>query len=83
MFKLTYTPTTIEDPPLARFLFSDVRLAWLWLIVRVYLGYQWLEAGLHKVADPKWMETGEALQAFWRRAVAIPEQGRYESRQVV
>jgi len=26
----------ISDPPLARTLFSSTRLAWLWLIIRIY-----------------------------------------------
>lgn len=56
--------------------FSDPRLAWLWLPLRVWLGWQWLDAGRHKLADPRWMETGEAIRAFWKRAAAIPEQGR-------
>jgi hypothetical protein len=30
----------IEDPPLARALFSDVRWSWIWLILRVYVGWQ-------------------------------------------
>jgi hypothetical protein len=32
--------TDLEDPPLARFLFSDTRSAILWLALRVFLGYQ-------------------------------------------
>ena len=76
MLRFNTGPSTIEDPPIARFLFSDVRMAWLWLIVRSYLGYQWLEAGLHKISDPAWVGTGEALKSYWERAVAIPEQGR-------
>ena len=43
--------TVIADPPLARFLFSDTRMAIIWLIVRVYVGYSWLDAGWHKVMD--------------------------------
>jgi thiosulfate dehydrogenase [quinone] large subunit len=66
----------IEDPPLARFLFSDARSSWIWLPIRLWLGYQWIEAGLHKVTDPKWVQTGEALKGFWMNAVKIPETGR-------
>ncbi len=65
----------LEDPPIARALFSDVRFAWVWLILRLYLAYEWIEAGLHKVNDPAWMSTGAALKAYWTRAVAIPAQG--------
>ena len=66
----------VQDPPLARFLFSDVRSAWLWLLVRLWLGYEWIDAGLHKVTDPGWTQTGESVMGFWTRAVAIPEGGR-------
>lgn len=66
----------IQDPPLAKFLFSDTRFGIVWLVVRVLLGWEWLQAGLHKLEDPRWMETGEALQGYWTRAVAIPETGR-------
>lgn len=68
--------TVIQDPPLARFLFSDKRMSTVWAVVRVLLGASWLDAGLHKVSDPAWVETGVALQGYWTRAVAIPEGGR-------
>ena len=68
--------TTIQDPPLARFLFADKRMAWLWLILRVWLGVQWVEAALHKTSDPAWVQTGAALKGFWTNAVKIPEAGR-------
>lgn len=70
------TRVLIPDPPLARFLIADTRLAWLWLLLRIWLGWQWLESGWEKLFDPRWMGTGQALQAFWQRAVTIPEAGR-------
>jgi len=73
-------PTThgheIQDPPLARFLFSDKRSAWLWLVVRVWLGIQWIDAASHKISDPAWVQTGAALKGFWQGAVKIPDTGR-------
>lgn len=65
----------VQDPPLARFLFADTRAGWLWLLVRLWLGYKWIDAGLHKVTNPAWTQTGEAVKGFWTRAVAIPESG--------
>ncbi len=76
MAKTAVRGTTIEDPPLARFLFGNTRVASLWLIVRVWLGYQWIEAALHKVTDPGWVQTGLALKGFWERAVQIPATGK-------
>jgi thiosulfate dehydrogenase [quinone] large subunit len=67
---------TFPDPPLAHTLFSTTKFAWLWLIVRLFLGYEWIDAGLHKIQDPKWTSTGEALKGFWANAVKIPETGR-------
>ncbi|HET8569991.1 MAG TPA: DoxX family membrane protein [Candidatus Limnocylindria bacterium] len=69
-------PTTvIQDSPVARFLFSDVRFAAFWLVVRVYVGWLWLDAGWHKVQDPKWMDTGASILGYWKGAVAVPAQG--------
>jgi thiosulfate dehydrogenase [quinone] large subunit len=65
----------IPDPPLAQALFQSTRFAWLWLIIRVYLGYGWLSSGWGKITNPAWA-TGEPLSGFWQGAVAIPETGR-------
>ena len=46
------TGYTIRDPAIARFLFSDVRSAAIWLILRIWLGYAWFDASLHKINDP-------------------------------
>jgi thiosulfate dehydrogenase [quinone] large subunit len=67
--------TQFEDPKFVRFLFGSTQMAWLWLIVRVYLGYQWLTAGREKLQSPGWMSTGTSLQAFWTRAVSAPVGG--------
>jgi thiosulfate dehydrogenase [quinone] large subunit len=66
----------ITDPPLARFLFSDVRMSWLWLVLRVWVGYQWLNSGLGKATNPAWVQTGEALKGYWTNAVKIPAEGK-------
>lgn len=66
----------IDDPPFVYRLFNDARFAVFWLVVRVWLGWQWIDAASHKIGNPAWTETGEALLGYWQRAVAIPEQGR-------
>ena len=45
----------IPDPPIARVLFSTVRFAWFWLIIRLFLGWQWLSSGWGKFGNPAWM----------------------------
>ena len=64
----------IQDPPIARFLFQGTIASWLWLVVRIYAGYSFLDAGWHKFTDPAWMDgTGQGILGFWQRAVAIPD----------
>ena len=66
----------IEGPAFTRFLFNNSRAGLLWLPIRLFVGFEWLEAGLHKITDPGWTEGGASLRAYWERAAAIPEQGR-------
>lgn len=63
-------PTQIPGPPLAFWLFKDTRAAWLWLPLRFYLGWSWLQHGWEKVTNPAWTESGEALAGFWGNAVS-------------
>jgi thiosulfate dehydrogenase [quinone] large subunit len=65
----------ISDPPIARFLFSDTRLAVVWLAVRIYVGWAWLEAGWHKieaVGASNYIADGAGILAFWKRIAAVP-----------
>jgi len=66
----------VQDPALVRALFNNPRLAGFWLAARLWLGYQWIEAALHKTENPAWMVTGNALKEFWNSAVTIPVEGR-------
>lgn len=61
----------LEDPPIARVLLGDTRFGWLWLPLRLYLGYAWLSSGWGKLDNPGWMETGEALRRYWENAIRI------------
>lgn len=68
--------TVVADPPIARFLFSDTRMALVWLLARVYVGWAWLDAGWHKVLDTgatsNYMVDGAGILAFWKRIAAVP-----------
>ncbi len=61
-----------DDPPLARLLFNTTRLSLLWGIIRIWLGYQWVQASLHKIGADAWTGNGAALKGFWEAAVRIP-----------
>jgi thiosulfate dehydrogenase [quinone] large subunit len=73
---ITRKGQVIQDPPLVRKLLNEPLAGLLWLPLRIWLGWQWLEAGWGKFNNPKWIQTGEALQGFWTNAVKIPETGR-------
>ncbi len=61
----------LEDPPVARFLFEDVRLSWVWLILRLWLAWKWLEAGWAKVQNPAWTgpNSGAPINGFVQGAL--------------
>lgn len=65
------TQYTIETSPFSHFFLADTRSAWLWLVVRLYLGWQWLLAGWAKVHDPVWAgsQAGAALNGFVQHAL--------------
>ncbi len=66
----------IHDAPLVEMLLCNPAAGWFWLLPRLWLGYQWIDASLHKISNPAWIKTGEALKGFWTGAVAIPRTGR-------
>ena len=76
------TTVEVEGPGFARFLFSNSRAGLLWLPVRIFVGFSFLEAGLHKLfpagkaIGAGWLDGGGSLLGYWNSAVAIPETGR-------
>jgi thiosulfate dehydrogenase (quinone) large subunit len=62
----------LEDPPVSRALFGDVRWSWIWLFVRLYVGLTWLQSGLGKITSPAWTgsRAGTALTGFVQGALA-------------
>jgi len=74
-YVITRKGQTLETPSFINFLFSDKRASIIWLIARLWLGYQWIEASLHKLSSPDWMVTGNALKGFWMGAVKVPTDG--------
>src|SRR3972149_10640977 len=81
IFERIFTTRELHDPRWFRRIFSDTRMAPFWAVARMYLGYQWLLAGWHKVwGEERWINVpgpdGVQLSGFWERATAIPEEGR-------
>jgi len=64
-------PTEIEEPKLSRFLFADTRFAGFWLVVRLYIGYEWFMAGWGKLGNAAWTgsSAGAAVSGFLNGAL--------------
>ena len=69
MAQVMHRNVQLTDPPIAQFIFSDTRMAWLWLIARLYMSYTWLTSGYGKLTNPAWSSSGNALKSFWQAAV--------------
>jgi thiosulfate dehydrogenase [quinone] large subunit len=46
--------TQIPEPSIARLFFADTRLAWVWLVCRVYVGWIWIDVGWNKITSSLW-----------------------------
>lgn len=66
----------VQDPKFVHNLFNHPNAAWLWLVLRIWLGYQWIDASLHKINSPAWVETGAAIKGYWANQVVVPAEGR-------
>jgi thiosulfate dehydrogenase [quinone] large subunit len=67
-----------EEPKIAQWLFNSRNGAWVWLVVRVWLGYQWFHAGWEKITgtsggtfawhfgytNESWLKSSAALKGF-------------------
>jgi thiosulfate dehydrogenase [quinone] large subunit len=52
-------PVYIEEPRFAKWLFGSDKAAWVWLVARIWLGWEWLAAGWGKVFG------GNITWRFW------------------
>lgn len=76
MIERMFRPYTLRDPIWYRFLFANVAMSPIWTLARLYVGWQWLQAGWQKVDGDGWLnQDGASLRSFWERIVQIPERG--------
>lgn len=75
--KIEQNKIVVPENPVSQFLFSDTRSAIIWLIIRIYVGYVWLAAGIKKVTSPAWTgeNAGAAVTGFIKGALAKAEEG--------
>lgn len=62
----------IDDSPLAKFLFTNKKSAWIWLVLRIYVGLEWLSAGWEKIHSAVWVgpNAGGAVSGFINGALS-------------
>lgn len=62
----------IPEPKISKLLFADTKLSFLWLIVRLYVGWEWINAGYEKIVNPAWVgpHAGTAVKGFLMGAMA-------------
>ncbi|OGG64788.1 hypothetical protein A3C94_01795 [Candidatus Kaiserbacteria bacterium RIFCSPHIGHO2_02_FULL_55_17] len=62
----------IQQSAFAHFFTASTKSAPFWLVVRLYLGWEWLVAGWVKVTNPAWFgaDAGAAMQGFINGAIA-------------
>ncbi len=66
----------VEGPAFTRYLFSNTRAGLIWLPIRIFLGFQWLNSGWGKLSGEGWVDGGASLLGYWQNAVKLPETGR-------
>jgi thiosulfate dehydrogenase [quinone] large subunit len=69
----------MEEPRFARWLFASSGAAWIWLAVRIYLGYEWAHAGYDKIFNEHWLTSTEPLKGFVGFAVSNAGQGPHSA----
>lgn len=68
----------VPENPVSNFLFNNTRSGLIWLVIRLYLGYAWLNAGWHKVTSDKWVgsDAGAGLTGFIKGAIGKAADGK-------
>jgi thiosulfate dehydrogenase (quinone) large subunit len=63
---------TVEINPIYHFFMFDTRMAWLWFVVRLYIGWEWISAGWEKLHSSAWVgaKAGVALTGFVHGALS-------------
>lgn len=75
----------IEEPRIAKTLFASTQFAWVWLVLRLWLGWEWFQAGWGKVfggditwriwnwGDPEFSLTGTGNIGWIRSGTVVRE----------
>jgi len=60
----------LREHPIEVALFNNTGpITFFWLLVRLWLGFQWAQSGWQKVNSPEWMD-GTRISGFWKNSLA-------------
>ncbi len=61
-----YSLAFLAPPSWVTILLADIRWSWIWLLIRLYVGSQWLIAGYSKLISTNWIGefAGSSLTGF-------------------
>ena len=62
---------TTNESAISHWFFSNTKSSWFWLIIRLYLAYEWIDAGWAKVTSSAWVgsKAGQPLLGFLQGAL--------------
>ncbi len=66
------------EPRVSRWLFASTTASWLWLVVRVYFGYEWAHAGWDKISGG-WLSSSKSISGFVGFALQGAGQGDHSA----
>jgi thiosulfate dehydrogenase (quinone) large subunit len=90
----TNAPVYIEEPRFSKWLFGSSAAAWIWLVARLWLGWEWLQAGWSKVfggnitwkfwdwGNSAYSLTGDGNIGWVRSGTVVAEDGQQRTLQV-
>lgn len=55
---------TLSGPPAVNALFTNLKWVWIWLIARIYLGFEWIKEGLEKLESPDWIGANSGAEVI-------------------
>jgi thiosulfate dehydrogenase [quinone] large subunit len=62
--------TVLRMHPLEQALFNSTGpITFVWLLIRLWLGVQWVRFGWDKINNPQWM-SGSKIEGFWKASLA-------------
>ena len=65
----------VKDHPIIGKFLNHTHYSWIWVPMRVYLGFVWLTAGIEKAVNPAWM-SGTVIKGFFANALGTNASGK-------